>query len=83
MKQGCNDSCNTWEIDMIGLDNNKFYKKESIHDHLVDHPGSIKVNIQPYPILIPAMRENEKYVRSEPNDTTHDNLLKLQRVTKQ
>ena len=82
MKAECRDSCNTWEIDRIELDDGKFYKKETIHDHLVNNPCSIKVNISPYPLLIPAIRENEKYVRSEPNDTTKDNLMKLPKVTR-
>ncbi|NSV52654.1 DUF3892 domain-containing protein, partial [Enterococcus faecalis] len=33
----------------------------------------------PYPKLIPAMRNGQRYVRSEPNDTPNDNLLKLPR----
>nr|WP_296488697.1 DUF3892 domain-containing protein [uncultured Acetatifactor sp.] len=33
-----------------------------------------------YPNLCPALSSNgEKYVRSEPNDTPNDNLLKLPR----
>ena len=34
----------------------------------------------PYPDVVPAVSSNgEKYVRSEPNDTVNDNLLKLPR----
>nr|WP_296463230.1 DUF3892 domain-containing protein [uncultured Acetatifactor sp.] len=36
--------------------------------------------MNPYPNLYPALSSNgEKYVRSEPNDTPNDNLLKLPR----
>ena len=35
----------------------------------------------PYPDLIPVVSsKGEKYVRSEPNDTPRDNLLRLPRV---
>lgn len=55
-------------------------KKADIYDHLKSHPNSIYVDISPYPDLIPALSSNyEKYVRSEPNDTPSDNLLKLPR----
>lgn len=54
--------------------------KRPIYDHLKSHPNSIYVDISPYPDLIPALSSNyEKYVRSEPNDTPSDNLLKLPR----
>ncbi|MBR4020311.1 MAG: DUF3892 domain-containing protein, partial [Firmicutes bacterium] len=44
------------------------------------HPNSIFVNISPYPDLVPALSSTgEKYVRSEPNDTPFDNLLRLPR----
>ena len=53
---------------------------DTINDHLKSHPNSIYVDISPYPDLIPALSSNyEKYVRSEPNDTPSDNLLKLPR----
>jgi len=59
-----------------------FYPRATLHDHLVKSPNSIKVNIAPnYPYLRPATSINGvKYVRSEPNDTPHDNLLALPRV---
>jgi len=45
---------------------------------VTNFPRSIQVNRYPYPDLIPAMSKYyEKYVRSEPNDTENDNLLKL------
>lgn len=81
---GCNGSNNCQDIDSIyleGNDTNQFYKKASIYDHLKKYPNSIKVNIFPYPNLLPVLSsKGEKYVRSEPNDTTNDNLLKLPRV---
>ncbi|MBQ9044650.1 MAG: DUF3892 domain-containing protein [Oscillospiraceae bacterium] len=72
------------EIDQIyisGCPNPGFYKKAAVYDHLRKHPGTIKVNIYPYPNLVTALSPNyEKYVRSTPNGTTRDNLLSLPRV---
>ena len=85
MQYGCENSSNIQEIAEIyvdGCNNPGFFTKAILHDHLVNTPNSIKVNIGPYyPYLIPATSSRgEKYVRSEPNDTPHDNLLKLPRV---
>lgn len=84
MQQGCANSNNTQEIAEIyidGCNNPGFFKKATLHDHLIKNPNSIKVNISPYPYLVPATSSRgEKYVRSEPNDTQNDNLLKLPRV---
>lgn len=81
MCSGCHYSNDCQDIDYIyleGNNTNQFYKKEVLHDYLKKHPNSIKVNISPYPYLIPAVSsKGEKYVRSEPNDTANDNLLKL------
>lgn len=83
MKNGCGNSNSTLEIAEIyvdGCDKPGFFKKENLHDYLKTNPGSIQVNIHPYPNLVPATSvRGEKYVRSEPNDTQHDNLLKLPR----
>lgn len=83
MKPGCANSTKTTEIDQIYIDdctNPGYYKKSVIYDHLKAYPNSIYVAISPYPNLIPALSStNEKYVRSEPNDTPWDNLLKLPR----
>lgn len=83
MCTGCNNSKNCQDIDSIyltGAKEEKFYKKANLHDYLVENPGSIKVNIYPNPILLPAVSsKGEKYVRSEPNDSSNDNLLKLPR----
>lgn len=41
----------------------------------------IRVNIYPYPILEEmTSSKGEKYVRSMPNESRHDNLLNLPRV---
>ena len=85
MQQGCSNSYNTQEIAEIYIDGcNKpgFYSRATLHDHLLKNPNSIKVNIAPnYPYLLSATSINGvKYVRSEPNDTSHDNLLALPRV---
>ena len=83
MKQGCANSSKTEEIAEIyvdGCNNPGFFEKSVLHDYLKTNPNSIQVNIPPYPNLIPAVSSRgEKYVRSEPNDTPHDNLLKLPR----
>ena len=83
MKPGCNASNNAREIDQIFIEGprcNTFYSKGQIYDHLKRYPGTIRVGLSPYPDLIPAVsRYGEKYVRSEPNDTVYDNLLRLPR----
>lgn len=69
------------EIYITGCDNPGFFKKAVLHDFLKDHPGTIQVDIYPYPNLIPEVSVNrEKYVRSTPDGTTRDNLLSLPRV---
>lgn len=83
MQQGCNRSQNLLEIDSIyleGCNNPGFFKKEVLHDYLIKHPNSMQVAIFPYPNIIPAISSlNEKYVKSTPNQTQHDNLLSLPR----
>lgn len=83
MKAGCYYSTKTTEIDQIYIEdcsNPGYFTKATIYDYLKSNPNSIYVNIPPYPDLIPALSSNyEKYVRSEPNDTPNDNLLKLPR----
>lgn len=81
MKKNCNYSSNVCDIDSIYLDSiNAYWKKERVHDYLNLWPKSIQVNIAPYPSLIPVVSSTgEKYVRSEANYTTMDNLLKLPR----
>ncbi|MDU5861235.1 MAG: DUF3892 domain-containing protein [Enterococcus faecalis] len=80
-----NDNVNTLnsvteikEIYLVGVTEDGFYKKEAIYDFLKNNPkSSITVDIYPYPELIPVLNGTQKYVRSEPNDTPNDNLLKL------
>ena len=83
MKPGCSNSYNTTEIADVyieGCSNPGYYSKETLYNHLKTNPNSIYVNISPYPDLVPALSSrNEKYVRSEPNDTPLDNLLRLPR----
>ncbi len=83
MKPSCSYSNNVREIDQIyvdGCNDPGYFKKETLHDYLNRYPNSIQVNISPFPYLIPRTSTNgEKYVASEPNDTTEDNLLKLPR----
>ena len=83
MKPGCRTSNNLTEIDEIyitGCTSDGFYKKAAIHEHLINHPGSIQVNLFPYPNVIPAVSINgERYVKSSPNAYQTDNLLNLPR----
>ena len=83
MNQGCSFSNNIQEISKIYIENCRvpgWYDKAAIYDYLISNPNSIYVNISPYPYLLPARSiYGEKYVRSEPNDTIKDNLLKLPR----
>ena len=66
-------------ITLIKTDEWKVYTPEEAHEKVKAHPGSIVVvgggEIVP---LIPAEREGKKYVRTKPDDTTADNLLKVQ-----
>jgi len=84
MQQGCAHSNIAQEIAEIyvdGCDNPGFFPKATLHDYLHKNPNSIKVNISPYPYVVPVTSsKGEKYVRSEPNDTPNDNLLKLPRI---
>lgn len=84
MQNGCRNSNNTQEIAEIyvgGGSNSGFFSKAVIHDFLKANPNSIKVGNSPYPCIVPVISSRgEKYVRSEPNDTVYDNLLKLPRV---
>lgn len=84
MCPGCQNSTSCTEIDSIYLEGgntNQFYKKADLYDHLKQHPNSIKVKRGIEPYIIPALSyKNEKYVRSEPNDTPNDNLINLPKV---
>jgi len=83
MKPGCGSSNQLVEINEIyltGCDEEGYYKKASVYDYLKEHPNTIQVNIWPYPELIPEVSvKGEKYVRSTPDSTGKDNLLKLPR----
>lgn len=89
MHDGQEYSNSVLEIESIyltGLPNGQpddFYLKESIHDFVknIQNP-SIYVDISPYPKLIAATKGTQKYVRSMPNDTLTDNLLKLPKFRK-
>ena len=81
MKPGCGETNNLFEIDAIYLTGCKvegYYKKDKVHEYLINNPGAIQVNIPPYPNFIPAISKNEeKYVKSTPNIFFKDNLLCL------
>ena len=83
MKPGCHNSHSLLEIDEIyitGCATPGYYKKDIVHDHVKENPGSIQVNVWPYPDVVHAVSVNrEKYVRSSPNAYGHDNLLSLPR----
>lgn len=83
MRAGSYYSDSLLEIDqiyIIGAQQEGYYPKASVHDAVKSDPGSIQVDIWPYPNLIAAISPlGEKYVRSSPNNSTTDNLLKLPR----
>lgn len=77
-----------WEIDsiyLIGSPAEKisckgFYSTDKIYDYLTKHPGSIEVNLPPYPKLIPILSpypRRKKLVRSSPDHSANDNLFNL------
>ena len=54
------------------------YSRLEAHDKVKSSPGSIYVEAGTSRAdLIPAEREGLKYVRTAPNDTTADNILKV------
>jgi hypothetical protein len=68
------------DIYVDGSNPSGFFTKETLHDYVKEHPGSIKVFIEPYPALIPVISTSgEKYVKSTPNSSRIDNLLSLPR----
>lgn len=76
-----NNAIDIKEIYIVGCSNPGWFSKETLHDHLKKHPKSIQVDIAPFSDLFPVVSgNNEKYVRSEPNDIKSDNLLQLPRV---
>jgi hypothetical protein len=85
MKPGCGRSNNLLELEsvyIIGCDNPGYFSKATLHNYLEKNPGTIQVNISPYPNVIPATSPSpyfEKYVKSTPDSTTRDNLLSLPR----
>ena len=83
MRPGSRNSQSLTEISHIyltGLQTPDFYAKEDIHLFLRRRPGTIKVGISPNPTVIPAVSAyGERYVKSTPNYTGHDNLLSLPR----
>jgi len=83
MCTGCESSNHCKDIYSIyieGADDERFYLKGVLHDHLKKTPNSIRVKRGVQPYLVPEeSSKGEKYVRSEPNDTPYDNLLALPR----
>ena len=83
MRPGCRSSQSLLEIDQVYITGCKepgYYKKEDLHDHLKKHPGTIQVDIPPYPNVVPAISSRqEKYIRSSPDNSTSDDLLDLPR----
>lgn len=85
MKPCCGPSSNLLEIDTVyitGCNNPGFFKKADLYNYLEKNPGTIQVDIYPYPNVIPAISPApyyEKYVKSTPDTTARDNLLKLPR----
>lgn len=67
------------DLYVINCDVPGWYPKAGVYD-AINNGASIRVNRYPYPECVCAKSQyGEKYVRSEPNDTENDNLLKLPR----
>lgn len=83
MNYGYANSYNCVDINSVYIVGDGFYgyqTKGYIYDYLKAHPNSIRVDRGVEPYVVPALSsKNEKYVRSEPNDTASDNLLALPR----
>ena len=84
MKDGCKYSNKQDEIDSLylsgSLSNPGWYKKEEVFNLIKYDSWTIKVNIAPFPVLIPAISINgEKYVKSVSDNTISDNLMGLPR----
>jgi len=83
MYVGCSSSQQLHDIDEIyisGCINPGYFKREALHDYLLERPNTIQVNIHPHPNLIPVTSLNgEKYVRSAESSSQQDNLLLLPR----
>ena len=83
MKYGCASSSKLTEIEQLYISGKHFegwYTTQEIYDYLLDSPGTIFVNIEPYPELLPAVNASgEKYVKSDQNRSRPDQLLSLPR----
>jgi hypothetical protein len=83
MRNGCGSSNSLLEIEQIyitGCESVGYYHKDKLFDYLKLHPGSIRVNVAPYPELMPAIgTNNEKFVKSTPDHSQNDHLLNLPR----
>jgi hypothetical protein len=65
-------------ITQIKVDGWKSYTRAEAHDKVATTPGSIVVETTDKTVaLIPAKRGETKYVRTRPDDTKEDNLLKV------
>jgi hypothetical protein len=65
-------------ITQLQVDGWRIYTREQAHDMVAAAPGSIVVEADGRTIdLIPAKRGETKYVRTRPDDSTEDNLLKV------
>lgn len=85
MKDGCNYSNKQEEIDSLyltgSLSNPGWYKKEEVFNLIKYNSWIIKVNIAPFPVLVPTISINgEKYVKSVSDNTSKDNLMSLPRA---
>jgi hypothetical protein len=77
---GSNRCIDINSIYLSGEGYNGYREKAWVHDYVRNRPGSVCVNLGMKPSLIDAKSSyGEKYVRSEPNHTPNDNLLKLPR----
>lgn len=65
-------------ITQLQVDGRRFYTREEAHDMVTIAPGSIVVEADGRTVdLFPAKRGETKYVRTRPDDSAEDNLLKV------
>jgi len=66
------------EIDEVYIEGIGYHRREAVFEHLLLHPGSIRVGLEPYPAVFPvAGTDNEKYIRSDESFGETDALLSL------
>ncbi len=85
MNLDCQNSKEVTDINSIYVEGSfwetGWHTKGELYDKIKDSGWVVKVGLDPFPTLVPALSKNyEKYVHSQPNGIEKDNLLELDRV---